>query len=301
MDTVPTAQRLFAIVGDSISVGVGGYVSPLTGPLGSSPGGSIGYVAGYLGNSGLANFQHYGRSGYAAKSAAADFKLRTAFVAASGVTDVVDELGVNDMFASNESAAQLIGYQQTLLANLQSGAPNVTSYWVGTVTPEVNVIAPTPTSECNFTGSISGTVLTVTTAATSCIAVNNTIWNSAITVPTTITSFGTGSGGTGTYNVDMSQNVTSGSIISTNQNNISGVPGNGKDGRRQSYNNVVRSLGITGQTGYYEAALAVENTDLPYSYYWIANGSNDGTHPIQAGGTAIVNYMVGKNALALKQ
>lgn len=64
-----------------------------------------------------------------------------------------------------------------------------------------------------FTGSISGTVLTVTDVSSGVITTGMTILTGA-TAGTKITSLGTGTGGTGTYNIDTSQTVASTSMTS---------------------------------------------------------------------------------------
>lgn len=63
-----------------------------------------------------------------------------------------------------------------------------------------------------FTGTISGTTLTVTAVATGILQVGMTILGTGITPSTTITAFDSGSGGTGTYTVDVSQTVPSTTI-----------------------------------------------------------------------------------------
>lgn len=70
------------------------------------------------------------------------------------------------------------------------------------------------------TGSISTTVLTVTIAATIALAVGNVLTGTGITAGTTIVSLGTGTGGTGTYNVSISQTVASTSITATGEISI---------------------------------------------------------------------------------
>lgn len=62
-----------------------------------------------------------------------------------------------------------------------------------------------------FTGSISGTTLTVSAVASGSLAVGQTISDTTgdIIVGTTITALGTGGGGTGTYTVSASQTVGS--------------------------------------------------------------------------------------------
>lgn len=65
------------------------------------------------------------------------------------------------------------------------------------------------------TASISGTVMTVTAAARATLAVGDVITGTGVTSGTTITSFGTGTRGVGTYNVSVSQTVASTAITTT--------------------------------------------------------------------------------------
>jgi hypothetical protein len=67
-----------------------------------------------------------------------------------------------------------------------------------------------------FTGSISGTTLTVSAVASGTIEVGQWISGTGITASpqTTITALGTGTGGTGTYTVNQSQTVSSTTITS---------------------------------------------------------------------------------------
>lgn len=72
------------------------------------------------------------------------------------------------------------------------------------------------TTGATFTGSITGNTLTVTTLSSGTIAVGQTLSGTNVTAGTTITAFGSGSGGTGTYTVSASQTVSSTTITSTN-------------------------------------------------------------------------------------
>jgi hypothetical protein len=62
------------------------------------------------------------------------------------------------------------------------------------------------------TASIAGTVMTVTAVSSGALVVGQTVFGTGVTANTTITSFGSGSGGVGTYNVSSSQTVASTSI-----------------------------------------------------------------------------------------
>lgn len=64
------------------------------------------------------------------------------------------------------------------------------------------------------TGSISTTTLTITAVASGALAVGSVISGTGVTVGTTITAFGSGTGGAGTYTVSASQTVSSTTITS---------------------------------------------------------------------------------------
>lgn len=59
-----------------------------------------------------------------------------------------------------------------------------------------------------FTGSVSGTVLTVTGVSTGTITAGQSLLGLGVTRETVITSLGTGTGGAGTYNINLSQTLT---------------------------------------------------------------------------------------------
>lgn len=87
-------------------------------------------------------------------------------------------------------------------------------------------ITVTQTNEpCEFTGSISGTTLTVTArsgAPGGTLAVGDVITGSGVTGGTTITALGTGTGLTGTYTVNHSQTVGS-TAMSTSDTGSAGL------------------------------------------------------------------------------
>ena len=64
-------------------------------------------------------------------------------------------------------------------------------------------------SSAIFTGSISGTTLTVTAITSGTIAANQALFGLGVTPETVITALGTGSGGVGTYTINISQTVSS--------------------------------------------------------------------------------------------
>lgn len=78
-----------------------------------------------------------------------------------------------------------------------------------------NPLAAAPYVSSLFTGSISGTTLTVTNVAAGVLAVGNTVLGTGVGYGTTITALGTGTGTTGTYTVSVSQTVASSSLTTT--------------------------------------------------------------------------------------
>lgn len=78
-------------------------------------------------------------------------------------------------------------------------------------TTDFTTVGATSTS---LTGSIAGTVLTVTVGTG--VAIGQIISGTGVTANTTITAFGTGTGGTGTYIVSASQTVASTTITALN-------------------------------------------------------------------------------------
>jgi hypothetical protein len=63
-----------------------------------------------------------------------------------------------------------------------------------------------------FTGSTSGTTLTVTSISSGTIAINQSLYGIGVLPETVITALGTGTGGTGTYTINRSQTVASGTM-----------------------------------------------------------------------------------------
>lgn len=70
-------------------------------------------------------------------------------------------------------------------------------------------------SNAIFTGSISGTTLTVTAVSSGTITANQSLSGIGVSAETIITALGTGTGGTGTYTVNLSQTLTSRSLNSS--------------------------------------------------------------------------------------
>lgn len=65
-----------------------------------------------------------------------------------------------------------------------------------------------------FTGSLAGQVMTVSAVQYGTIEIGQTVFGVGVSVGTTITALGTGSGGVGTYTVSQPQTVASGTLSS---------------------------------------------------------------------------------------
>lgn len=75
--------------------------------------------------------------------------------------------------------------------------------------PNCEVVSIQVGPQAQFTGSISGSTLTVTAAGSVALAVGQTVYGVGVAAGTTITALGTGTGGTGNYTVSASQIVSS--------------------------------------------------------------------------------------------
>lgn len=93
-------------------------------------------------------------------------------------------------------------------------SPNVTTSYTITTGKNAQMVGPLVVGFVG-TGSISGTTLTISAVSSGALAVGATITGTGVTAGTTITAFGTGTGGAGTYTVSASQTISS-RTISTN-------------------------------------------------------------------------------------
>lgn len=104
----------------------------------------------------------------------------------------------------------------TIFASRFYGAVVALGDWAQSIIA-INTGSPnSPTA--SYTASIAGTVMTVTVASSGTIAVGQTVTGAGLLPGTVIISLGSGSGGTGTYNVSKSQTVSSGakkSVLAT--------------------------------------------------------------------------------------
>ena len=106
--------------------------------------------------------------------------------------------------------------QNTVITALGTGTGGVGTYTVSnsqtTASTSINSVA----SPAIVTGAISGTTLTVSAVTSGTLKIGQTIEGTGVTDGTIIKSFGTGSGGVGTYTVSASQTVSSTTIYALN-------------------------------------------------------------------------------------
>ena len=154
-----------------------------------------------------------------------------------------------------------------------------------------------------FTGSMSGTTLTVTQVTSGTLAVGQQIFGLGIANSTVITAFGTGSGGIGNYTISTSQTVASESMSSaapgaivtaTIGGSLSGVTITGIAGQFSCSAAPItlaigQALTISGTYGGTGSIVGYVN---PTTYYIIAtNGSTTFTLSATPGGTAITTVV----------
>jgi len=96
-------------------------------------------------------------------------------------------------------ASQVVKLQSVTIANTN-------------VTTSADVTVDLFRTSAVVTGTIAGTVMTVSAVTSGALAVGHTISGSGVTT-TTITSLGTGTGGTGTYNISASQTVSGATTV----------------------------------------------------------------------------------------
>jgi len=151
-------------------------------------------------------------------------------------------------------------------------------------------------SSAIFTGSISGTTLTVSVMQTGTIAVGQAIFGQGMAQNTVITALGTGTGGVGTYTVSDSQTVASTTINSTSApaivtGSISGTTltvsavtsgtlkiGQTIEGTGVTDGTIITAFGTgSGGAGTYtvSASQTVSSTTI-YALNWTVLPSNDG-------------------------
>lgn len=126
---------------------------------------------------------------------------------------IIETILTNGLKAIGQGSIQTAQSNQPTQEGLNS-APTIYYFKIG---PDQNIGTPERTTvqgkgSAAFTGSISDTVLTVTAVASGTLDINQILTGAGIDEAVIITSFGTGNGGVGTYNLNQSP----GSIASEN-------------------------------------------------------------------------------------
>lgn len=131
-----------------------------------------------------------------------------------------------------------------------------------------------------LTGSISGTTLTVTAVtAPGVLTLNMSVTGAGVTAGTSITAFGTGTGGTGTYTVNNSQTVSSEALTATYSAGLYmpgrvKIVGSGQNGTQYNLactNQNIPLVEIDGNYDYFADAILVgySKTDAKYPTLWV--------------------------------
>lgn len=163
-----------------------------------------------------------------------------------------------------------------------------------------------------FTGSISGTTLTVTAITSGTIAAGQALFGVGISQTTIITALGTGTGGVGTYTINISQTVASEQMnsatvgcvftgsISTTTLTVSSVTsgslalGQTIQGSGVTAGTIITALGTgTGSTGTYTVnkSQTVGSSTL-YALNWTVLPSTDGAFEGATSVDIVDNYFV---------
>jgi len=107
---------------------------------------------------------------------------------------------------------------QSVAANAQGSAQSVQGAVLAVANVSDALTLDNPLGVANgaqFTASISGTTMTVSAVSNGAIVLGDMMVGSGVSAGTVIEAFGTGSGGTGTYTLNISQSVSSGSMSSS--------------------------------------------------------------------------------------
>jgi len=159
--------------------------------------------------------------------------------------------------------SQFLGTDGFTIANLNCTTTGVVSRWTPTneyiittifnsgQADGVSKITYTSTNNAAVTATFSGTVMTVSAVTYGVISVGDTIFGEGIGTDVTVVSFGTGVGGTGTYNLSSSVGVlASGRLIITSPNIASYPKITLQNGATQSlyYTNAIDVDSTNGQT-----------------------------------------------------
>ena len=147
-------------------------------------------------------------------TAGADYVLDT-FFAGSAYTAAWYMGLLNGTPASTDTASSHSGWTEQ---NPYTGNRPAITWSAASARSKVgSAVSYSITAGSSFTGSISGTTLTVTAVASGTLAVGQLVQGSGVAAGTYITALGTGTGGTGTYTIGVSQTVASETMSTATQ------------------------------------------------------------------------------------
>jgi hypothetical protein len=133
----------------------------------------------------------------------------------SGTTMTVTEL-FSGTIAVGQQVFGVGVDQETVITALGTGTGGVGTYTVSNSQTAASGRYNSAQVNCVFTGSTSGTTLTVSAVSSGTLHAGMTITNSTLTTKTVITALGTGTGGAGTYTISNSQTVGSSTMYGLN-------------------------------------------------------------------------------------
>jgi hypothetical protein len=129
-------------------------------------------------------------------------------------------LTVTQMFSGTIAVGQQVFgvgvSQETVITALGTGTGGVGTYTVSRSQTAASGRYNSAQVNCVFTGSTSGTTLTVSAVSSGTLHAGMTITNSSLSTKTVITALGTGTGGAGTYTISNSQTVGSSTMYGLN-------------------------------------------------------------------------------------
>lgn len=142
-----------------------------------------------------------------------------------GVTLDVPSTASNFALTVPASTTTMVGTDTTqTLTNKTLTSPVITGATISSMNGSVLTQGTVGTTYATgFTGSISGTTLTITAISSGQLSVGNIIAGTGVTAGTRITAILTGTGGVGTYTVSVSQTVAS-TAISLVGHEFVGIP-----------------------------------------------------------------------------
>jgi hypothetical protein len=133
----------------------------------------------------------------------------------SGTTMTVTEL-FSGTIAVGQQVFGVGVDQETVITALGTGTGGTGTYTVSNSQTAASGRYNSAQINCVFTGSTSGTTLTVSAVSSGTLHAGMTITNSTLSTKTVITALGTGTGGAGTYTISNSQTVGSSTMYGLN-------------------------------------------------------------------------------------